>query len=73
MAATPLGAGSPQTTTAAAVDDQEQEMRIAAERQSSERQRDQLMQTASRDCAGIVLFSMTAGMIGDNVMAGGAS
>ena len=39
----PLGCGSLQTTTAAAADGQEQEMRIAAERRSSERQRDQSM------------------------------
>jgi hypothetical protein len=48
----PLGSGSPQTTPAAAVDGQERELRIAAERQSSEPQRDQSMQSPPHDCEG---------------------
>ncbi len=57
----PLGSGSPQTTTAAAVDGQEQEIRIAAERQSSERQRDQSLQSPPRDCEGKSSRSAMAG------------
>src|SRR5260370_6530567 len=50
--ARPSGCGSPQTTTTADVCGREQEMRRAAETQSSEPRTDQSTQSPPYDCAG---------------------